>query len=53
MDPERRPFLQRTIEDWAKTDQMFMILVEDLVEPRRVLIQRHPSEVKIFDISEI
>ncbi len=50
MDPEKRTFLQVTIEDLVKADEIFTILMGDQVEPRRTFIQRHALEVRNLDI---
>jgi DNA gyrase subunit B len=50
MHPEKRTFLQVTIEDTVKADEMFTILMGDAVEPRRAFIQRHALEVKNLDV---
>ncbi len=50
MDPEKRTFLQVTIEDSVKADEIFTILMGDQVEPRRTFIQRHALEVRNLDV---
>ncbi|OGW48109.1 MAG: DNA gyrase subunit B [Nitrospirae bacterium GWC2_57_9] len=50
MDPEKRTFLQVTIEDSVKADEIFTILMGDQVEPRRAFIQRHALEVRNLDV---
>jgi DNA gyrase subunit B len=50
MDPAKRTFLQVTIEDVVKADEIFTILMGDQVEPRRAFIQRHALEVKNLDV---
>ncbi|MCK5218531.1 DNA topoisomerase IV subunit B, partial [bacterium] len=50
MDPERRTILQVKIEDAARADGVFTILMGDQVEPRRQFIQKHAPEVKNLDI---
>ena len=50
MDPETRTFLQVTIEDSVKADEIFTILMGDAVEPRRTFIQRHALEVRNLDV---
>ncbi len=50
MDPGTRTFLQVTIEDTVKADEIFTILMGDAVEPRRAFIQRHALEVRNLDV---
>jgi DNA gyrase subunit B len=50
MNPETRTFLQVTIEDSVKADEIFTILMGDQVEPRRAFIQRHALEVRNLDV---
>jgi len=50
MDPENRRILQVKIEDAARADEIFTILMGDNVEPRRRFIQKHAPEVKNLDV---
>jgi DNA gyrase subunit B len=50
MNPENRVVLQVTLEDAQRADEMFTMLMGDLVAPRKKFIQLHASEVKNLDI---
>ena len=50
MDPERRTLLQVTIEDVVNADEVFSMLMGDVVAPRKNFIQTHALEVKNLDI---
>ena len=51
MDPDKRVLLQVTLEDAARADEMFSILMGEDVELRRNFIQRNAKDVR-FLISE-
>ena len=50
MDPETRSFIQVRVDDDVEADEMFTILMGDIVEPRRAFIEKHALEVQILDI---
>lgn len=50
MDPETRILKQVTIEDAARAEDLFVILMGDAVEPRREFIQAHALEVVNLDV---
>ena len=50
MDPERRTLLQVTIEDAVNADEVFSMLMGDVVAPRKNFIQTHALEVRNLDI---
>ena len=50
MNPANRVLLQVTIEDAQYADETFIMLMGDMVPPRRRFIQTHASEVKELDI---
>lgn len=50
MDPEQRNMMQVTIEDAEKADEIFDILMGDIVSPRRKFIQTHAKKVKNLDV---
>ncbi len=50
MDPKTRTLKQITMENVAKADELFTILMGDEVAPRREFIETHALEVKNLDI---
>lgn len=50
MNPEKRILKQVTVEDAAKADQIFDMLMGDNVAPRKNFIQTHAKKVKNLDI---
>jgi DNA gyrase subunit B len=50
MNPENRTMLQVKIDDAVEADEIFTILMGDVVEPRREFIQNHALEVSVLDI---
>jgi len=50
MNPETRTLLTVTIEDAARADHLFHILMGDEVAPRKAFIQAHAKNVKNLDI---
>ena len=50
MDPDRRIVKQVTVEDAAKADQIFDMLMGDNVAPRKNFIQTHAKKVENLDI---
>ncbi len=50
MDPEKRILLQVTLDDAARADEMFSILMGEDVEQRRLFIQRNAKDVRFLDI---
>jgi len=50
MDPARRSLLQVRVEDGVDADEIFSILMGDVVEPRRDFIQKHAPEVRNLDV---
>ncbi len=50
MDPQARTLLQVTLEDAARADEMFSILMGEDVELRRTFIQRNARDVRFLDI---
>ncbi len=50
MDPEQRLMLQVTLDDAARADEIFSILMGEDVEQRRSFIQRNAKDVRFLDI---
>jgi len=50
MDPAGRILLQVTLEDAARADQMFTVLMGEDVEQRRHFIQKNAKDVRFLDI---
>jgi DNA gyrase subunit B len=50
MDPERRTLQLVTIDDASGADQIFSMLMGDVVEPRRKFIEDHAREVTNLDV---
>ena len=50
MDPERRTLLKVSIEDAIACDEMFSVLMGDMVEPRREFISQNAKFVQNLDI---
>lgn len=50
MDPDNRILLQVNLDDAARADQTFSILMGEDVEERRRFIQRNAKDVRFLDV---
>jgi DNA gyrase subunit B len=50
MNPENRKLIRIALDDEAGADEIFNILMGDLVEPRKKFIEEYGSAVKNLDI---
>ena len=50
LDPEKRTLLEVGLGAFADDDEIFSVLMGDVVEPRRNFIQAHALEVKNLDV---
>jgi len=50
LDPEKRTLLEVGLGAFADDDEIFSVLMGDVVEPRRNFIQTHALEVKNLDV---
>lgn len=50
MNPENRTLLQVKLEDTIEADQVFSLLMGDLVEPRREFVEKNALNVRNLDV---
>ena len=50
LDPDNRTLLRVRMDDASAADNLFRILMGDIVEPRREFIQKHALDVKNLDV---
>ena len=50
MDPENRTMLKVELEDAAEADRIFSVLMGDIFEPRRKLIEENAKKVSNLDL---
>jgi DNA gyrase subunit B len=50
MDPAKRVLVRVDVEDAARADQIFSMLMGDQVEPRRVFIEDNAKDVRFLDV---
>ena len=50
MDPEARTLMQVTVEDSFQADEIFTVLMGDVVAPRKEFIQKHALEAQNIDV---
>jgi DNA gyrase subunit B len=50
MDPAKRMLVRVDVEDAARADQIFSMLMGDQVEPRRLFIEENAKDVRFLDV---